>query len=138
MHAKQVFAALLVAATTITEARALQSRQIGDVDCNVARLQIVDAISSAQDTVGGIKDATVKDAAAGGLKQASDAIGNIGVALISGQKAAAEDRTSVQTGLNATGTALQGGDQTDDAVKQAQGFLQKAVSAGKDVVSLCK
>ncbi|WQF84009.1 hypothetical protein CDEST_09023 [Colletotrichum destructivum] len=138
MHAKQVFAALLVAATTITEARVLQSRQIGDVDCNVARLQIVDAISSAQDTVGGIKDATVKDAAAGGLNQASDAIGNIGVALISGQKAAAEDRTSVKTGLNATGTALQGGDQTDDAVKKAQGFLQKAVAAGKDVVSLCK
>ncbi|GJC96413.1 hypothetical protein ColKHC_05239 [Colletotrichum higginsianum] len=119
MHAKQVFAALLVAATTITEARAwnlkrlgvLRSRQIGDVDCNVALLQIVDAISSAQDTVGGIKDATVKNAAADGLNQASDAIGNIGVALISGQKAAAEDRTSVQTGLNATGTALQGGDQ---------------------------
>ncbi|GKT46688.1 uncharacterized protein ColSpa_06869 [Colletotrichum spaethianum] len=73
--------------------------------------QIVGAVSSAQDAVGDIKDANVKTAAAAGLKQASDAIGNIGGALISGQKAAAEDRASVGTGLQATGAALQGGDQ---------------------------
>ncbi|KAK2052324.1 hypothetical protein LY76DRAFT_583633 [Colletotrichum caudatum] len=138
MYASQVFAVLLVAATALTEARVLETRQIGGLGCNVARLKIVSAISSAKDAVGGIQDATVKDAAAAGLSQASGGISNIASALISGQKAGADDRNTVEAGLTATGTALQGGDQNDAAVVKAGGFLEKAVSAGQDVVSKCK
>ncbi|KAK2050799.1 hypothetical protein LZ31DRAFT_6536 [Colletotrichum somersetense] len=111
MYASQVFAVLLVAATALTEARVLETRQIGGIGCNIARLNIVSAISSAQDAVDDIQDATVKNAASAGLSQASDGIGNIAGALISGQKAGQNDRDSVKTGLTATGTALQGGDQ---------------------------
>ncbi|WDK15411.1 hypothetical protein CGRA01v4_06692 [Colletotrichum graminicola] len=138
MYASQVFAFLLVAATALTEARAIESRQIGNLGCNVARLKIVSAISSTKSSVGDIKDPAVKDAAAAGLKQANDGIGKIASALLTGQKAAATDRDTVAAGLQATGTALQGGDQTDDAVKKAGESLQKAVAAGQDVVSKCK
>ncbi|KAK1980873.1 hypothetical protein LZ30DRAFT_750463 [Colletotrichum cereale] len=138
MYVSQIFTVLLVAATALTEARVLETRQLGSLSCNFARLQIVSAISSAKSSVADIKDTAVKDSASAGLKTASDAIGNIGKAIVSGQKAAAEDRNTVETGLTATGTALQGGDQTDDAVVKAGGFLQKAVSAGQDVVSKCK
>ncbi|KAK1959806.1 hypothetical protein LY78DRAFT_685641 [Colletotrichum sublineola] len=116
----------------------LQPRQIGDLGCNIARLKIVSAIKSTQNSVDNIKDPAVKEAAAAGLKQANDGIGSIAKALVTGQKAAADDRNTVEAGLTATGTALQGGDQTDDAVKSAGGSLQKAVSAGQDVVSKCK
>ncbi|KAK1599052.1 uncharacterized protein LY79DRAFT_206561 [Colletotrichum navitas] len=138
MYASQVFAFLLVAAAALTEARAIEPRQIGNLSCNLARLKIVGAISSTKNSVGDIQDPAVKDAAAAGLKQANDGISNIASALLTGEKAAAEDRDAVAAGLQATDTALQGGDQTDDAVKKAGDSLQKAVAAGQDVVSECK
>ncbi|KAK2000040.1 hypothetical protein LX36DRAFT_654886 [Colletotrichum falcatum] len=138
MYASQVFAVLLVAATALTEARVLQPRQIGDLGCNVARLKIVSALNSAKGSVADIQDPAVRDAASAGIKQANDGIGNIAGALLTGQKAAAADRDTVGAGLQAAGTALQGGNQTDAAVVKSQDFLTKAAAAGQDVVSKCK
>ncbi|KAK2021601.1 hypothetical protein LX32DRAFT_658326 [Colletotrichum zoysiae] len=136
MYASQVFAVLLLVLTR--RLGVLETRQIGGLGCNLARLKIVSAISSAKGAVGDIQDPAVKDAASAGLSQANDGIGNIASALLSGQKAAADDRNTVEAGLTAAGTALQGGDQNDAAVVKAGGFLEKAVSAGQDVVSKCK
>ncbi|TLS22775.1 uncharacterized protein PpBr36_06724 [Pyricularia pennisetigena] len=139
MHAQQyIIAALMAFGAAVTEARALEPRQIGDLACNVARLQIVSALSATKKNVGQIQDATTKTAAQAGVKQAQDAIGVIGKAIISGDKAPASARDEVAAGLAATGTALQAGSQDDKAITDATSNLAKAAKAGQDVIAKCK
>ncbi|KAI6377157.1 hypothetical protein MCOR25_002653 [Pyricularia grisea] len=139
MHAQQyIIAALMAFGAAVTEARALEPRQIGDLACNVARLQIVNALNATKKNVGDIQDATVKTAAQAGVKQAQDAIGVIGKSLLAGEKAPATARDDVAAGLTATGTALQGGSKDDQAVTDATSNLAKATKAGEDVVAKCK
>ncbi|TLD33284.1 hypothetical protein PspLS_01284 [Pyricularia sp. CBS 133598] len=139
MHAQQyIIAALMAFGAAVTEARALEPRQLGDLACNVARLQIVNALSATKKNVGDIQDPAVKTAAQAGVKQAQDAIGVIGKAIISGSKPPANARDDVAAGLTATGTALQGGSKDDKAVADATSNLTKAAKAGQDVVAKCK
>ncbi|KZV91354.1 hypothetical protein EXIGLDRAFT_719417 [Exidia glandulosa HHB12029] len=128
----------------------LQSRQVGNLQCNLARLRIVGALASTTGTVEKISDATADDDvtasaaddALTGLDGASSGIKTIALALVSGQTAPADARDQVEAGLTQAKTALDSISSTDDAVTaqvtKAQKSLDKAISAGQDVVAECK
>ncbi|GLB43718.1 hypothetical protein LshimejAT787_1402300 [Lyophyllum shimeji] len=92
----------------------LRKRQIGNLRCNIARLQTVGALSASTKAVGKVATAAGSDAASAtaaqdaqtGLKSAQDGIATIAKALLTGQSAPAAARTQVEDGLNAAKTSL--------------------------------
>ncbi|OHE92116.1 hypothetical protein CORC01_12571 [Colletotrichum orchidophilum] len=142
MYAQQAIVAFLMATSaTLTSARSIDRRQLlgslGSLQCNVARLQIVGALSDTQDAVDQISDAKVQQAANAGLQQAQGGISQIAKSLISGGAPPAASRNEVAAGLSAAGTALSGADASNKAVADAQAGLAKSVKAGQDVVANC-
>lgn len=123
--------------------------------CNIARLQIVKAISDTKSAVADIQDTTVATAAAAGVKQAQGGVAQVAKSIFSGAAPSQAGRNAVEAGLNATSSALAGGDtsvppnpcllysvvnqpnRTDPAVADAQTSLQDAIAAGQAVVANC-
>lgn len=144
--------ALLAALFFVSQSAAapLRPRQVGNIQCNLARLRIVGALASTTKSVEKLTDQTADDAAASsaaddaltGLDSAADGIKTIALSLISGQNAPADARDQVGAGLTQAKAALDG-ITSDDAtvtatVAKAQKSLDKAIAAGNDVVSECK
>lgn len=97
---------ILSALIGMAASAAVAPRQIGNLACNVARLQIVGALGSAGDAIGQIQDTATQTAAQTGLDQANGGIKQIAGAILTGQQAPAEGRDAVAAGLQAMATAL--------------------------------
>ncbi|UQC91227.1 uncharacterized protein CLUP02_16761 [Colletotrichum lupini] len=134
MYAQQILVTFLMATSaTLASARSIERRQLlgnlGSLSCNVARLQILGALGNTEDAVSQITDTTVQDAANAGLQQARGGIAQIAKSIVSGAAPPAASRDEVAAGLAAAGTALSGGDASDQAVADAQAGLDKSVKA---------
>ncbi|KAK1230182.1 hypothetical protein PQX77_006728 [Marasmius sp. AFHP31] len=124
-------------------------RQIGSIQCNVARLQTVSGLSATTKAVDQLASAGANDEATSsavaqaqeGLSDAQGGIQTIAQAILSGQDAPADARTQVGDGLESAQSALQSISSTDPAVtsgvKDAMAQLAKTAQAGEQVVSLC-
>jgi len=136
-------ALVLVFLAALVDAAPLQTRQIGNLQCNLARLRIVKALGSAGKNLKQIDTADPAAADAASTASAGVASANAGVktiagALITGQKAPAAARDQVGQGLENAQTALQGLNSTDPAVTSSMKSISSAISAGEDVVANCK
>ncbi|PSR75683.1 hypothetical protein PHLCEN_2v8974 [Hermanssonia centrifuga] len=135
-------------------------RQIGDLQCNVNRVQIVSDIAQMKQTVNALATQVASDpvssaavsSAQAGISSAESAIGGIALSIITGQTAPAADRTQVESGLTAVGAGLgnitshiaiiEGTTcRTDPAVtanvQKAQQQLASATTAGDGVLANC-
>ncbi|KAJ3852828.1 hypothetical protein EV368DRAFT_82142 [Lentinula lateritia] len=133
---------LLAVFILLADAAPLKSRQIGDIQCNVARLQIVSDLAETGNLLNKItgNDAATTSAvstAQSGLSTAGDGIKTIAAALIGGQTAPADARNQTADGLQTALTALSGLNSTDPAVASTLSKLNEAISAGQSVVSDC-
>lgn len=88
----------------------IETRQIGDLACNVARLKTVGSLGKAGDAIKQLADNTTQAAAQQGLDQANGGIKAIAGALLSGQAAPAGGRDSVAAGLQAMNATLAAAD----------------------------
>ncbi|KAJ3991675.1 hypothetical protein F5050DRAFT_1812286 [Lentinula boryana] len=133
---------LLAVFILLVDAAPLKSRQIGDVQCNVARLQIVSDLAQTGNLLSKVTgtDAATTSAVAtaqSGLTSAGDGIKTIAAALLQGQTAPADARNQTGEGLETALTALSGLNSTDPAVASTISKLNEAISAGQSVVSDC-
>ncbi|KAL9716722.1 hypothetical protein Ac2012v2_001175 [Leucoagaricus gongylophorus] len=134
-------------ATSAISAVPLESRQIGGIGCNIARLNVVTNLRQTTNAVNKLaasSDPTTADAAItaqGGLQDASDGIKTIAGALLTGQTAPAASRYQVSQGLLTAQTALNNITSTDNTVTSevdnAMSQLEKTISAGQDVLDQC-
>lgn len=134
-------------ATSTISAVPLESRQIGGIGCNIARLNVVTNLRQTTNAVNKLaasSDPTTADAATtaqGGLQDASDGIKTIAGALLTGQTAPAASRDQVSQGLLTAQTALNNITSTDNTVTSevdnAMSQLEKTISAGQDVLDQC-
>ncbi|KAH8099915.1 hypothetical protein DFH11DRAFT_1737484 [Phellopilus nigrolimitatus] len=127
----------------------LTRRQVGDIQCNVNRLQTVSGLSQTISAVNdlassGSADPSVTNAtttALSGLNSAQSGISTIAKALLTGQTAPADARDQVGQGLSTAQTALSGVNSTDTtvtaALTKAQSALARRRPAGQGVVSNC-
>lgn len=124
------------------EAAPVESRQIGGLQCNIARLQTVTNLAAASRAVNKIDTTTDPNVASAvstaqqGISSAQAGIKTIAGALFTGQQAPAAARTQVGNGLTTAQTALQGISNTT-GVSAALGSLGKTISAGQKVVADC-
>ncbi|KAL0958548.1 hypothetical protein HGRIS_000688 [Hohenbuehelia grisea] len=133
----------LICLAVLVDAAPLQTRQIGNIQCNVARLKIVGALAASGRNIKKIGTADVAAAgaastASAGIQSANAGVAKIAAAIVTGQKAPAAARDQVEKGLTDAQTALQGLDSTDPAVASSISSVSKAISAGQDVVANCK
>lgn len=145
----RVFGVLLAALYLASSASAIpvESRQLGGIGCNVARLKTVAGLrqaTTAVNKIAGSSDPAAASAAAtaqGGLQDASAGIKTIAGALLTGQAAPAAARDQVGQGLTTADTALGNITSTDSTVTSmvadARTKVQNTISAGQDVVSQC-
>ncbi|KAJ8074851.1 hypothetical protein AAF712_016612 [Marasmius tenuissimus] len=134
----------------IAKAFGRDKRQIGSIQCNVARLQTVSALSATTQAVNQLASAGANDQATSsaiaqaqeGLSDAQGGIQTIAQSIVSGQTAPADARTQVGDGLESAQSALQSIQSTDPAitsgVQGAMAQLAKTAQAGEQVVALCK
>lgn len=87
-----------------------QSRQIGGIACNVARIKVVSALGDAGDAIAQIQDPAVQTAAQDGLDQANGGVDAIKATIVAGETASADGRLAVEAGLAAMADALAAGD----------------------------
>ncbi|PPQ89886.1 hypothetical protein CVT25_004808 [Psilocybe cyanescens] len=125
-------------------------RQIGDLQCNIARLKTVAGLaksaSSIKSAIAAAKSdpATVAQlqTAAQGVSSAQAGVATIAKALLTGQQAPASARQQVQDGLTAASTALgstaAADPAVDNAVANASSAVEGTTAAGEQVVSDCK
>ncbi|KAI0316887.1 hypothetical protein OF83DRAFT_1172480 [Amylostereum chailletii] len=126
----------------------LQTRQIGNLQCNIARLQIVTDLSKTSDAVKQLStqvtgtDADSVATAQAGISGAQTAIGGIAKALFTGQAASADLRDQVAGNLTSATTALNSISSTDpttsSTLSNAISLLGDSTSAGEQVVAQCK
>jgi len=133
---------LLAVFILLVDAAPLRSRQIGDLQCNVARLQIVSDLAqtnSLLSQINGNDTATTSAVATaqGGLTSAGDGIKTIAAAILTGQSAPADARNQTAAGLQTALTALTGLDSTDTSVTSTISKLNEAITAGNSVVADC-
>ncbi|KDR70084.1 hypothetical protein GALMADRAFT_905540 [Galerina marginata CBS 339.88] len=125
-------------------------RQIGDIQCNVARLKTVAGLAKSAKSIksaiaaAGSDSATVAQlqTAAKGISSAQAGVATIATALFTGQQAPAAARQKVQDGLDAATSALGSTASADSKVTNAVSTAQSSVSgtaaAGAQVVADCK
>ncbi|KAJ3574361.1 hypothetical protein NP233_g1834 [Leucocoprinus birnbaumii] len=138
--------AFLYASSSVSAAP-LETRQLGGVACNVARLKTVAGLrqtTTAVNKLASSSDPAAADAATtaqSALQDASDGIKTIAKSLLTGQQAPAAARNQVAQGLEAAQAALSNVTSTDSTttsqVSDALTKLQNTISAGEDVVSQC-
>ena len=83
---------------------------LGSIQCNLARFQILGALGDTEDAVSQISDATVQQSASAGLEEARGGISQIAQAILSGSAPPAASRDEVAAGLSAAGDALSSAD----------------------------
>ncbi|KAJ4467878.1 hypothetical protein J3R30DRAFT_3562682 [Lentinula aciculospora] len=143
--ARIIFAILYVLMAVfilLVDAVPLKFRQIGDIQCNVARLKIVSDLAQTGNLlnkINGTDTATTSaiSTAQSGLSSAGDGIKTIAAALVQGQTAPADARNQTAEGLQTALTALSGLNSTDPNVASTLSKLNEAISAGQSVVSDC-
>ncbi|EIN14692.1 hypothetical protein PUNSTDRAFT_140920 [Punctularia strigosozonata HHB-11173 SS5] len=154
---KSVFVLFAAAATFGVNAAPLEVRQIGNLECNINRFQIVTDLSSAKTAVGKLgaaapiasntTAAAAVQAVTDGISGAQGAIGVIGKALLKLQAAPAEARDQVQGNLTSAQNALDSitpasvssnDTSTLGLLSDAQSKLNDAITAGLNVVANCK
>lgn len=126
-------------------------RQIGNIACNIARLQTVTSLAKSSKAVKKLAAASSADAAAAdaatqatsGLGDAKAGIAKIAATLLTGGKAPADARDQVESGLNAAKTALAAAANSTDpavvsAVSAASDAVDATITAGGKVVANCK
>jgi len=125
-------------------------RQIGDLQCNIARLKTVAGLAKSAASIksaiaaAGSDSATVSQlqTASSGISSAKAGVATIAQALFLGQTAPAAARQKVQDGLDAATSALGLTASTDSAVTNAVSTAQSNVAgtaaAGAQVVADCK
>ncbi|KAH7106870.1 hypothetical protein BKA62DRAFT_685333 [Auriculariales sp. MPI-PUGE-AT-0066] len=128
----------------------LESRQLGNLTCNIARLRIVAALARTTSGTEKLQGLTAGDDAAlasvddalTGLQGAAGGIRTIAGALISGETAPADARDQVGSGLTQAKAAFSSITSTDPDVTTQVAAVQKnldsAIAAGEDVVANCK
>lgn len=110
MQTPTIFTTTLLLLATTATAATLPPRQIGNLACNLARLQIVGALNDAGSAAGSIADTTTQAAVSAGIDQANAGVGAVAQALLSGGAASADGRDEVAAGLTAANEALAGAD----------------------------
>ncbi|KIK55776.1 hypothetical protein GYMLUDRAFT_175090 [Collybiopsis luxurians FD-317 M1] len=133
---------LLALFVFLADAAPLKSRQIGDLQCNAARLKIVSDLAQTNGLLDKVSTADPATASAvttakSGLTSAGDGIKTIAAALLTGQQAPADARNQTAAGLETASTALNGLNSTDPAVSNTISKLNEAISAGNSVVADC-
>ncbi|KAH9485841.1 hypothetical protein JR316_0002756 [Psilocybe cubensis] len=125
-------------------------RQIGNLQCNIARLKTVaglaksaSAIKKAMTAAQGDAETTAQlQTAAQGVSSAQAGVGTIAKALITGQLAPAAARQQVADGLNAATTALgsttSSDPNVDSAIASATSAIAGTTTSGQQVVANCK
>ncbi|KAJ7740602.1 hypothetical protein B0H16DRAFT_1566953 [Mycena metata] len=123
----------------------LHSRQVGDLDCNLARLKIISDIAAAQTLVGQINTIDLATASAvavaqAGLTSTNAAIQDILTAVFANQTAPANSRDQVGLGVNGAHDALSliTDPSLNATVSAAQAKLLTIAGDGNKVVSECK
>ncbi|KAF9262148.1 hypothetical protein L218DRAFT_810697, partial [Marasmius fiardii PR-910] len=125
-------------------AASVESRQIGNLTCNIARGKIVAALAKSGSNAKKIDtttDPAVADAVTTtqtGLKDAGDGIKTIALSIITGQAAPADARDKVANGIQSASDALTALQSEDPNVQATLQSLADASSAGQDVVANCK
>ncbi|RDX52503.1 hypothetical protein OH76DRAFT_1454323 [Lentinus brumalis] len=126
------------------------ARQIGNIQCNINRLQIVTGLAKLQGTLGSLIGEVSSDSAAlasvqsaaSSVTGAEAAIGVIAKALLTGQAAPADARDQVAANLTAAHDALAAITSTDPTasatLQKALTQLNDAATAGDGVVANCK
>jgi hypothetical protein len=150
-----VYSCISPSLTELTSAPVpMEERQIGDLQCNIARLKTVGALGKAVKAVkalaaqaNGTSDATNIATAASSLASAQEGIKTIAGAILTGKTAPASARTQVGDGLENALAAL--GNVTDlyfliwdlraDSrdTSDATGDINDALTAGGQVVQDC-
>jgi len=147
------FCFFAIFATTLVDAASLQrygKRQIGDLQCNINRLQIVGDLGGATRSVKTLQSKLSSDAVNGplintvasGISTASSGISDIAAALFTGQTAPAASRDQVRAGLTSAIEAMGNITTTDTTLssmlQKASSQLNAAGQAGLGVVANCK
>ncbi|EMD36804.1 hypothetical protein CERSUDRAFT_83818 [Gelatoporia subvermispora B] len=142
------FYAAAIVGAMLVGAAPLNSRQIGDVQCNVNRLLIVGDLGGLKNTLSTLSkqvtdptsNAAVQEAATD-VSGAQSAIGVIAAALLTGQDAPAAARDQVAGNLTSAQSALSSVTTSDSAaastLQKAQTQLTDAINAGEGVVNDC-
>ncbi|KAJ7120008.1 hypothetical protein C8R46DRAFT_1149803 [Mycena filopes] len=102
---------LLVASCAVAAPTHVQRRQIGDLDCNIARLQLLFNIKASQNTLAAMNATDIHTmsriaVAQAGLTNATNVIQGIFVALNAGQPAPAPSRDQTVFALNHANASL--------------------------------
>ncbi|KAF7313017.1 hypothetical protein MKEN_00986600 [Mycena kentingensis (nom. inval.)] len=144
---------LLFIATGISSAPV--KRQTGNLECNLARLAIINDVAGAQDIIAQVQSGNSTDidlptaaalaVAQTALTSANDAFQTIRDAVLVNEQAPPEARDQVDAGLTAAITALgsistnsTAGADLAAAIAAATDKVVKAGKDGNDVVALCK
>jgi len=146
---KMMFLAVCAFGALLAGAVPVRMRQIGDLQCNINRLQIVGDLAGLQGTLGALSGEASGNATANEAIQsvrtditgAQGAIGVIAEALLTGQDAPADARdqvagnlTSAQNTLSTITLSSTAGTAT---LQKAQTELSSAITAGEGVVNNC-
>ncbi|KAH7320622.1 hypothetical protein B0I35DRAFT_427486 [Stachybotrys elegans] len=127
----------LALAGSVVNAGPIAARQLGSIECNLARFRIVSALGSARSSINNIEDETIKTAATAGLEEANSGISQIAKAILTGQAPPQESRDVVAAGLSAMDAALSSVNSTDVNIAKSRSSLLRATAAGQDVVTNC-
>jgi len=124
-------------------------RQIGDLQCNINRFQIVTDLAEAKVTANALTKNFANDAAGSsaiatvsqGISSAQSAIGEIAIALLTGQQAPTAARDQVEAGLTSATEALANlsstNSQTTNNLSKIKQQLSNAATAGNGVLANC-
>ncbi|KAF5392120.1 hypothetical protein D9757_003312 [Collybiopsis confluens] len=137
---------ILVSSSYYGTAAPLGSRQIGDLQCNIARLKTVSGLSATNKAVSALSSSSGSDPAIAsavsqaqsGIQSAQSGISTIAKAILTSQDAPAAARDQVGSGLATVQSALDSiGNSTDPNLQAAQSALGDTIIAGQQVVSDC-
>ncbi|OCH86697.1 hypothetical protein OBBRIDRAFT_211555 [Obba rivulosa] len=140
---KIVFFYAAVVGAILVGAAPLRSRQIGDLQCNIDRLEIVGDLGGLQNTLATLSkevtDPTTSTAIQSAISDVTGAQGAIGViakALLTGQDAPADARDQVAGNLTSAQNTLSDSAAASE-LQKAQTQLTNSITAGDGVVSNC-
>ncbi|KAJ7641766.1 hypothetical protein FB45DRAFT_361672 [Roridomyces roridus] len=134
---------MCIAACSLAAPTNMHRRQTGDLQCNLARLQLISDVSSASTLLNQLQSNSTLDlstatsvaVAQAGLNGVNEGVQSILSAVLVGQTAPADSRTQVEDGLNQALVAVS--NITDpSATMTAMAVADKLLDAGKagDVV----
>ncbi|KAJ7120009.1 hypothetical protein C8R46DRAFT_127960 [Mycena filopes] len=139
-----IFSGLLAASCAV--AAPMQRRQVGDLDCNIARLQLLFNIRESQNTLAAMNVADIHvmsrvAVAQAGLANATNVIQGIFAAVISGKLAPAPSRDQTVFALNHANSSLaqiiKSNPELNDTVSTAMTTVGRAGDAANAIGATC-